>query len=144
MFALSHERLLSVIRNSLIFIYMQVGWISMTSIHNEDHIKGGMFVEEKTIQEWKSIVTPALFSKQSDFKLIGYSEVTMEEIWSCLEEKVWKGNPTMRLHEVVQDIFHLPTATYMSFITVNALKVDEDDLLSSIQAINEGEQQQKS
>lgn len=101
-------------------------------------------MEEKTIQEWKSFVIPALLSKQGEFKLIGYSDVTTEEIWQCLKTRVWKGNPPKRLHEVVQDIFHLPTATYMSYITVNALQVDDDDLLSSIQAVTKGEQQNKS
>jgi len=113
----------------------------MTSIQNEHQYRGGMFVKVKTIKEWKPIVTPALQSKQNEFKLVGYSDVTKEEIWQCLEAKVWKGNPTMRLHEVVQDIFHLPTSTYMSFITVNALQTNEDDLMSSIQAVTEGEQQ---
>lgn len=94
---------------------------------------------EKTIQEWRQIVDPALKSKQGEFKLIGYSEVSIEEIWRCLEEKVWKGNPKKKLHEVVEDIFHLPPATYMSFMTVNALKSDEDDLMSNIQALTKGE-----
>ncbi len=101
-------------------------------------------MEEKSVQEWKSTVIPALLSKQGEFKLIGYDEVTTKELWECLEARVWKGNPTKRLHEVVQDIFHLPTATYMSFITVNALRSDDDDLLASIQAVNEGEQPKES
>jgi len=98
-------------------------------------------VEEKTIQEWRLIVEPALRSKQGEFKLVGYSDISTEEIWECLKEKVWKGNPTKRLHEVVQDIFHLPTTTYISFITVNALRVEDDDLMASIQAVTEGEEQ---
>ena len=98
-------------------------------------------MEEKTIQEWRLIVEPALRSKQGEFKLVGYSDISTEEIWECLKEKVWKGNPTKRLHEVVQDIFHLPTTTYISFITVNALRVEDDDLMASIQAVTEGEEQ---
>lgn len=98
-----------------------------------------MLLEKKSVQEWKKEVEPALRSKQGDFKIIGYAEVSKEEIWQCLEEKVWKGNPEKRLYEVVEDIFHLSTATYMSFMTVNALKVDDDDLMSSIQAVTESE-----
>src|SRR5699024_8014462 len=95
--------------------------------------------EEKTVQEWREKVEPALLSKQRDFKIIGYKDVSKEEIWQCLEEKVWKGNPTKRLYQVVEDIFHLSTATYMSYMTVNALKADDDDLMASIQAVTEGE-----
>jgi len=90
---------------------------------------------EKSVQEWKNVIYPALKSKQSEFKLIGYTEVTIEELWRCLKERVWKGNPEKRLHEVVQDIFHLPATTYMNFITVDAMKVEDDDLMSSIQAL---------
>ena len=44
------------------------------------------------------------------------------KLWSCLEEKVWKGNPKKRLHEVIQDIFHLSPHTYMNFMTIEALQ----------------------
>lgn len=101
--------------------------------------KGGLFVGKKTIQEWKGLVQPALSSKQGEFKLIGYAEVSKEEIWRCLEEKIWKGNPKKLLHEVVEDIFHLSPTTYMSFITVNALKVEDEDIMSSIQALTKKE-----
>ncbi|MEI3605810.1 post-transcriptional regulator [Pseudogracilibacillus sp. SE30717A] len=92
-------------------------------------------MEVKTVMEWKSHVAPALESKQSEFKLIGYPEATLEEIWKCLEEKVWKGNPQKKIHEVVQDIFHLPATTYMSFMTIKALQVEDDDLMASIEAL---------
>ena len=96
-------------------------------------------MEKKTVQEWREKIEPALLSKQRDFKIIGYKDVSKEEIWQCLEEKVWKGNPKKRLYQVVEDIFHLSTATYMSYMTVNALKTDDDDLMASIQAVTEGE-----
>lgn|SRR5690606_36787873 len=96
---------------------------------------GGMSVKEKTVKEWKSYIIPALESKQSEFKLVGYTDVTQDEIWSCLEEKVWKGNPKKRLHEVIQDIFHLSPSTYMNFMTVNVLQIEDDDLMTSIEAL---------
>lgn len=92
-------------------------------------------MEKKPIQEWKSYIQPALKSKQSEFKLIGYEEVTEDEIWRCLEDKIWKGNPEKRLYEVIQDVFHLPANTYMNYIQIGALHVEEDDLMSSIQAL---------
>lgn len=95
--------------------------------------------EKKTVKEWKNTVEPALRSKRADFKLIGYADVSTEIIWQCLEEKVWRNNPKKRLHEVVEDIFHLSTSTYMNFMTVKALKSDKDDLMASIQAVTEGE-----
>lgn len=93
-----------------------------------------VLVEEKTVQEWKTHIIPALYTKQSEFKLMGYPEITCDDIWACLEEKIWKGNPKKRLHAITQDIFHLSVSTYMSYLTVSALKED-DDLISSIQAV---------
>src|SRR5690625_3741826 len=89
----------------------------------------------KTVQEWRDDVTPILLSKQEELRAIGYTEVTVEQIWDCLFEKVWKGNKEKRLYEVVQDIFHLRASMYMGFITVNAMQDDEDDLMSSISAL---------
>ena len=40
-----------------------------------------------------------------------------EDIWVCLTEKVWKGNPEKSLYEVVQDIFHLSPNVYMTYLT---------------------------
>lgn len=93
-------------------------------------------MEKKTVQEWREMIRPALSSKCDEFKLIGYQEVTENELWSCLEEKIWKGNPRKRLYEVTADILHLSSSTYMNYIRVGALQVDKDDLMSSIQAVN--------
>src|SRR5690625_390336 len=91
--------------------------------------------EKRSVQDWKSHIQPALISKQSEFRLIGYDEVTEEEIWQCLKDKIWKGNPEKQVHEVIQDIFHLPVNTYMNYIQMDALQVKEDDLMSSIEAL---------
>ncbi len=81
---------------------------------------------------------PALDSKTSEFKLMGYSQATGDDIWDCLVQKVWKGNPTKRLHEVTQDIFHLASNLYMSYLTVNAYQ-ENDDLMASIAALTGGQ-----
>ncbi|MGM8364687.1 post-transcriptional regulator [Virgibacillus sp. W0181] len=91
----------------------------------------------KTVRDWKASIEPALISKAREFQLMGYKEATPEGIWECLNTKLWKNNPSKRLHEVVQDIFHLNTNIYMSYLTVNA-QVQEDDLMASIHALNEG------
>lgn len=94
-------------------------------------------MEEKTTEEWRSHIAPALQCKLSEFKMIGYEAATEEEIWKCLQEKVWKGTPKKRLHEIVQDIFHLPASVYMNFMTLRALQSEEDDLMASIKALSQ-------
>lgn len=88
---------------------------------------------ERNVNEWKELMGPALDSKISEFQLMGYSQATREEIWKCLVQKVWKGNPSKRVYEVVQDIFHLGSNIYLSYLTVKAY--EDDDLMASIQAV---------
>lgn len=92
----------------------------------------------KPIDEWKDILDPALDSKVEEFKLMGYGQATKEAIWACLKDKVWKGSPNKRLHEAVQDIFHLKTSLFMSYLTVSAF-TDDTDLMSSIKALTNDE-----
>lgn len=92
---------------------------------------------EKTVLEWKPFIKSVLDSKTNEFLLMGYSQASNEDIWNCLMEKVWKGNVKKRLHEAVQDVFHLQSNLYMSYLTVKAYQ--DDDLLASIQALTNHE-----
>ncbi|GIO27654.1 post-transcriptional regulator [Ornithinibacillus bavariensis] len=90
----------------------------------------------KTVNDWKKELGSALRSKADEFHMMGYKEATEENIWDCLVKKVWKGNPEKRLYEVIQDIFHLRSSIYMSYITVDAYQSFQDeDLMASIQAL---------
>ncbi len=94
----------------------------------------------KAVSEWKADIEPALKSKAGELRLIGYNHATAEDVWQCLEEKVWKGDPSKRLYEVVQDIFHLSSNIYMSYLTINAYQ--DDNLAASIAALTENDQEE--
>ncbi|ALX48183.1 post-transcriptional regulator [Lentibacillus amyloliquefaciens] len=94
----------------------------------------------KKVNDWKSEIEPALNSKAAELKLIGYNQATSEDVWKCLQEKVWKGEPSKRLYEIVQDIFHLSSNIYMSYLTINAHQ--DEDLAASIAALT-GDNQTK-
>lgn len=87
----------------------------------------------KPVTEWKSLIMPVLESKADEFRSLGYTETTSEDIWKCLRARVWKNHPEKRLYEMAQDIFHLRTNIYMSYLTVDAQQ--DDDLMSSITAL---------
>ncbi|CDQ39463.1 MULTISPECIES: post-transcriptional regulator [Virgibacillus] len=87
----------------------------------------------QTVTEWKEMVMPALQSKAEEFHLMGYEQTTTDDVWKCLMQKVWKGDPEKRIYEVVQDIFQLSTAAYISYLTVEAYQ--DGDLMASIQAV---------
>ncbi|WP_068674453.1 post-transcriptional regulator [Oceanobacillus sp. Castelsardo] len=86
-----------------------------------------------TVNEWKEQMKPILESKAFEFQSMGYSQVTTEEVWNCLVAKVWKGNPKKRMHEITQDIFHLGSNVYLSYLTVKSY--ENDDLMASIAAL---------
>lgn len=88
---------------------------------------------KQSAAEWKPMIEHVLHSKVDEFLLMGYSRTTKEDIWTCLEKKVWKGNPVKRIHEVVQDVLHLNASVYMSYLTVDAYQ--DDDLMASIAAL---------
>ncbi|HLR54531.1 MAG TPA: post-transcriptional regulator [Pseudogracilibacillus sp.] len=94
-------------------------------------------MEEKTVQSWRTRLQPALTSKCAEFRVFGYANITENELWDCLEAMVWKGNPVKRLHDITADIFTLSSSTYINYKRVHALQSGKDDLMSSIQAIDE-------
>lgn len=89
--------------------------------------------EIKRVSQWKPLVQPVLESKVSEFKLIGYKRANEEDIWNCLVQKVWKGDPEKKLYEVVAEIFHLNTGTFMNYITFRTYQ--DEDLMASIEAL---------
>jgi len=57
-------------------------------------------------------------SKAEEFQLIGYDQVTGEDVWECVSDKYHKkGTPP--LHEIVNDILSLKVTQFMNFITLN-------------------------
>lgn len=97
--------------------------------------------EKKLFEEWKPYVHPALQSKADEFKLIGYQQASSEDVWKCLKMKVWKKEEHVRLHKIVQDILHLGSTTYISYITASAY--EDSDLQASIDALKSMETAEK-
>ncbi|WP_249870993.1 post-transcriptional regulator [Oceanobacillus saliphilus] len=88
---------------------------------------------KQTVTEWKQMIIPALKSKAEELEMMGYSQASPEDVWSCLKQKVWKGEPEKRLHEIVQDVLHLASGTYLSYLTMSSYQ--NDNLMASIAAL---------
>ncbi|MBM7678586.1 post-transcriptional regulator [Gracilibacillus alcaliphilus] len=71
----------------------------------------------KPVAAWRNEVTEILESKVEEFKMLDYSKVTSDDIWNCLKEKVWKGEPEKSLSELIQDIYHLPANLFITYLT---------------------------
>ena len=69
------------------------------------------------------LVKPALLSKQEEFLLLGYDNVSQADIWTFLLKKKWrKGDHEMKLFEVVQSILSIKVGELINFMSVEALK----------------------
>lgn len=87
----------------------------------------------QNVNEWKASVYPFLDSKVEELQLMGYSQATRNDVWRCLVKKVWKGSPDKKLHQIVHEIMHLKSSTYLSYLTVQSY--ENNDLMASIAAI---------
>ncbi|MCL6444536.1 MAG: post-transcriptional regulator [Alicyclobacillus sp.] len=58
-------------------------------------------------------------SKAEEFRLLGYEEVTAEDIWACVQHQV---NGPMALHALVSAILGLQAGKFMSYLTMNAYR----------------------
>lgn len=86
--------------------------------------------------QFKKEVSPALRSKREEFFLLGYDNVTEEDIWNYLTKKKWrKAAEPLKLYEMVQHILSLKIGEYMHHASIQALKdadlsmINEEDMM---------------
>lgn len=62
-------------------------------------------------------------SKAEEFALIGYENVTGEEIWKCVSEiNKYVDENLPPIHQIVNDILTLKPTKFMNWLTLNAYK----------------------
>jgi hypothetical protein len=109
----------------------------MTSIVGE--CAGGEEEKMEKQKELRELLMPALQCKYDEFRLLGYKQVTMEQIWECLVQKKWKNGEERKVYELVNDILSLQIGEYMSFITMRSYKeqrlAGDDDLEAVLQEL---------
>ncbi|USL35815.1 post-transcriptional regulator [Priestia megaterium] len=81
----------------------------------------------------KELIQPVLSSKMEEFHMLGYEEVTENDLLSYLEMKKWKKERELFLHQVVNDILSVKITQVMSYVTIESYK---SDMFSSV---NNGE-----
>jgi len=66
-----------------------------------------MDYEFKSLRELYDRIKPALTSKCSEFKKLGYKNIKEADIWNYLTSKKWQSSVELTLSEMVNDIFEL-------------------------------------
>ncbi|ADF41445.1 post-transcriptional regulator [Priestia megaterium] len=77
----------------------------------------------------KELIQPVLSSKMEEFHMLGYEEVTENDLLSYLEMKKWKKEKELSLHQVVNDILSVKITQVMSYVTIESYK---SDMFSSV------------
>ena len=108
---------------SYTIIYMRVSGQSMTM--NFGIYEEVAFMEvSQDYERFHNKVRPSLIIKQEEFLLLGYDNVSQEDIWTFLLKKKWrqKEKKEIKLFEVVQSILSLKVGEFINYMAVEALK----------------------
>ncbi|CAM2852857.1 post-transcriptional regulator [Paenibacillus sediminis] len=80
-----------------------------------------LFTQELNDADLSKTVELLCNSKAEEFRLVGYEQVTGQDIWQCVNNQYTKeGVPP--LHKLVNDILSLKVTTFMNFMTISAYR----------------------
>jgi len=75
-----------------------------------------MEMEFKSLKELYDRIHPALVSKRSELKRIGYYYIKEADIWNYLTGKKWVSGKDLTLSEMVNDIFNVDPNEVNSYV----------------------------
>ncbi|MCG7318159.1 post-transcriptional regulator [Brevibacillus laterosporus] len=75
------------------------------------------FIEVEKYQEMLVLCK----SKAEEFLILGYDNITPEEVWDCVIS-AYKGEERPTLHRLVNDILSLKISKYMNYVMINMYK----------------------
>lgn len=87
-----------------------------------DIVEKRIDTEETVESGWEEYETDLMElcqAKAEEFHLLGYEEVTAQEIWTCVQS-LTKGS--VPLHEMVAAVLGLQVGKFMNYTTMNAFK----------------------
>ncbi|MBU8581433.1 post-transcriptional regulator [Bacillus paralicheniformis] len=83
---------------------------------------------------YKDHLKPFLHSKTEEFRILGYDDIEIEELWSYLLNKKWKKKKGVQIHQLAGDILSVKIGEFMNYATVESFKTS--NLLDSKEGQN--------
>lgn len=71
---------------------------------------------------YKDHLKPFLRSKTEEFRILGYDDIEIEELWSYLLNKKWKKKKDVQIHQLAGDILSVKIGEFMNYATVESFK----------------------
>ncbi|RXT14752.1 post-transcriptional regulator [Ammoniphilus sp. CFH 90114] len=73
-----------------------------------------------TLEDLKKQMSQVCRSKAEEFQMLGYENVTPEEIWECVSSAYKKEIPL--IHRIVNDILSLKVTKFMNWMTMKVYR----------------------
>ena len=65
-------------------------------------------------------------SKCDEFAILGYNDVTLDQLWEYLLIKKWKKiDDNVHFHQIVNDVLSVKVGDFMHFKTIEAFKYSQ-------------------
>ncbi|MFC7393218.1 post-transcriptional regulator [Scopulibacillus cellulosilyticus] len=87
-------------------------------------------------QEWRHHIQPFLNSKLEEFHSLGLKRLTMNELWTFIEETMEKKDKSLKLHEFVNHVMGLSVNDYMNKLRKDMFKGSASFLEENLPGLN--------
>ena len=85
-----------------------------------------------SLKELYNRVKPALQTRVSEMRRIGYSYIKEEDIWNYLKEIKWKKSNDLSLHEMINDILNTDDVLIDSYFKNKAKDIERTPNLEEV------------
>ena len=75
-----------------------------------------MDYEFKSLKELYVRITPALRAKRTEYKTLGYPNISERDIWDYLTSAKWSRSSNLDLSKMVSDIFNLSISDINNYL----------------------------
>ncbi|MDA7027651.1 post-transcriptional regulator [Bacillus sp. CLL-7-23] len=83
---------------------------------------------------YKDHLKPFLLSKLEEFRILGYGDVRIEDLWSFLLNKKWRNLKDVQIYKLADAILAVKIGEFMNYATVESFKTS--NLLNSKEGQN--------
>lgn len=84
--------------------------------------------ETHPYEQYRQALHLAIKSKCDEFAILGYSDVTMTQVWEYMLMKKWKKTEDdIHFHKLVNDVLTVKIGEFMHFKTIEAFKYSQEN-----------------
>lgn len=91
-----------------------------------------MELEFGSLKELYNRIKPALETKVSEMRRVGYSYIKEEDIWNYLKEVKWKKASDLSLHEMINDILNTDNVLIDSYLKDKMKDIERIPILEEV------------